>query len=199
MNKRILYRISSLLFATLIMMMYQPGAKSSVQLLPLIWQQCYGGNAGDNAGGLTRTSDGGYIMIGITTSTDLPFFHGAYDIYVVKTDSLGTLQWHRCYGGSSGEQSDAILQTSDGGYIIGGSTISTDGDVQSIGQGDGDFWVVKLDSLGDVMWENQYGGTDVDNGNGIVEVEGGYLISRSDSIFRRTDQRFSWTQRRMGY
>ncbi len=113
----------------------------------LQWQKCLGGSSLDDARSIQQTSDGGYVVAGYAYSNDgdVSGNHGnAADFWVVKLSSTGSLQWQKCLGGSGDDGVGSIQQTSDGGYIVAGSTNSNDGDVSG-NHGDLDFWVVKLD------------------------------------------------------
>ena len=112
----------------------------------LQWQKCLGGSRDDSAHSIQQTSDGGYIVAGFTDSNDgdVSGNHGGWDVWVVKLNSTGSLQWQKCLGGSDFDYAYSIQQTSDGGYIVAGGTYSNDGDVSG-NHGDMDFWVVKLD------------------------------------------------------
>jgi hypothetical protein len=92
-----------------------------------------------------RTSDGGYIIAGTSTSNDgdVTGNHGGNDFWVIKLSREGVLQWQKCLGGSKKDQANNVQQTSDGGYIIAGTSASNDGDVKW-NHRDADFWVVKL-------------------------------------------------------
>ncbi len=102
------------------------------------WQKTYGGSNFDGAA-IQQTSDGGYIMAGRTAS----FGAGSDDVWVLKLDTNGNVQWQKTYGGSGSEITPSIQQTSDGGYIVGGVT-------NFFGSGNDDIWVLKLDSNGDI-------------------------------------------------
>ncbi len=153
-------------------------AQGSIQ-----WEKTYGGSGvdrlGDYVGSMERTVDNGYILAGYSNSTDgdVTGNHGLLDIWVVKTDDMGTLQWQKSYGGSSTDAPRAIHQTSDGGYIIIGDTNSNDGDVSG-NHGDRDVWVLKINAIGDIEWHTAYGGSGQDIGKSIQSTsDGGYIVS----------------------
>ena len=142
------------------------------------WQKCYGGSSYEDAYCIKQTLDGGYIIAGTTFSNDgdVTGNHGATDIWIVKIDQLGILQWQKCYGGSNYEDIRSIQQTTDGGYIFAGWTDSWDGDI-TIHHGGDDVWVVKTDQNGQIQWQKCYGGTDNDGASGIQQTtDGGYII-----------------------
>jgi len=90
---------------------------------------------------------------------------------------MSNLQWQKSLGGSAGDQGNAIQQTSDGGYIINGSSLSTDGQVTGNHGGD-DYWVVKLNDTGAIQWEVSLGGTQSEAGNAIAQtLDGGYIVA----------------------
>jgi hypothetical protein len=103
------------------------------------WAKSYGGIAYDSAYSIQQTSDGGYIVAGITSS----FGAGETDLWVLKLDSSGSVQWQKTYGGTKGDSAYSIQQTSDGGYIMAGGT-------SSFGAGETDLWVLKLDADGNI-------------------------------------------------
>jgi hypothetical protein len=143
----------------------------------LVWNRCYGGNSDDDAIDMLKTSDNGFLLSALTLSNDgdVSYNPGTVSIWIIKTDSIGQLEWERCYGGSNWEWVYRIRETPDGGYIFIGWTNSTDGDI-SYNNGTTDMWVVKINSLGEIEWERCYGGSYIDWGQSIVLTkDGGYL------------------------
>ena len=110
------------------------------------WEKTYGGNDCDAAEDVWQTSDGGFIIVGITNS----FGAGNFDIWLIKTDGNGNELWNRTYGGRKMEYGTSVQQTSDGGYIIGGFT-------GSYGMGGNDAWLVKVDNHGNLEWNKTFG------------------------------------------
>jgi hypothetical protein len=125
------------------------------------WQKCLGGSLNDNGTSIEQTADGGYIVAGITSSNDgdITGFHGIQDYWVVKLDVTGIIQWQKCLGGTNQDQATSIWQTSDGGFTVAGVVGSNDGDVTG-NHGAEDYWVVKLDGSGTLVWQQCLGGTD---------------------------------------
>ena len=125
------------------------------------WEKSFGGSMPDWANSILSTSDGGFIFCGNTQSNDgnvLCNLHGRSDTWIVKGDSLGNIEWQRCYGGSDYETGDAIQFTPDGGYVFISATNSNDGDVTG-NHGGSDIWAVKIDHDGTLVWQKCYGGS----------------------------------------
>lgn len=145
----------------------------------IMWQKTMGGTLYDYSSFIQPTPDGGYIVAGGTSSYDgdLTGNYGFYDAWVVKLSATGAIEWQKSLGGSGSESSGDILLTSDGGYIVFGTTNSTDGDV-TVNHGGDDVWVVKLSSAGVMIWQKTYGGTGADVGCSIKHMpDGGYILA----------------------
>jgi uncharacterized delta-60 repeat protein len=139
------------------------------------WQKTYGGPSYDNVTfsiPIQQTADGGYIVAGSTTS----FGAGYGDIWVLKLNADGTIKWQKTYGGSSYDTAYSIQQTADGGYIVAGAT-------SSFGAGNGDLWVLMLDANGAVQWQKTYGGTDYESAYSIQQTtDGGYIVAGANAF-----------------
>ena len=140
------------------------------------WAKTYGGTRDDSCAEkfpIQETSDGGYIVLGTTES----FGPGGEDIWVLKLDSSGGIEWQQAYGGLYLDRGWSIQQTSDGGYIVGGAT-------SSCGAPCSDVWILKLDSSGGIEWQRTYGGTDFDGKPYIQEAaDGGYIVAGDTESF----------------
>ena len=132
----------------------------SIHAQTIRWVRCFGGSLIDECYDIQQTSDGGYIMAGVTESIDgdVTGNHGGKDYWIVKTDDWGNLQWQKCYGGTSDDIATSIRQTNDGNFIVAGYSNSGDGDV-TINHGGSDFWVIKIDAVGNLIWEKSLGGS----------------------------------------
>ena len=145
----------------------------------ITWQKSLGGNGDDEAYYIQQTSDGGYIVAGMSESVDgdVTSNHGYRDFWVVKLDSIGGIDWQKCLGGTVGDGANSIQQTTDGGYIVAGHSNSTDGDVTG-NHGSWDYWVVKLTSTGTIEWQKSLGGTGGDAAFSIqLTADGGYIVA----------------------
>ena len=131
------------------------------------WNRTFGGSQDDWGMSVQETSDGGYIIVGHTMS----FGAGEGDVYLVKTDSQGREAWNRTFGGFQDDWGMSVQETSDGGYIIVGHTMS-------FGAGEGDVYLVKIDSQGRETWSTTFGGAQDDGGQSVQETsDGGYIIA----------------------
>lgn len=146
------------------------------------WSKCFGGTSDDNATSVKQTIDGGYIVAGSTNSNngDVSGNHsntGFSDMWVIKLDSAGNILWQKCYGGSYSESASAIEQTKDSGYIVCGVAGSINGDVVGL-HNSSDYWVVKLDKTGNLVWQKCLGGTSYDNATAITQLkDSGYVVA----------------------
>ncbi len=132
----------------------------------LLWTKTYGGNASDYGYSVRQTSDGGYIIAGYTQS----FGAGGTDVYIIKTDSSGNLDWTKSYGGSSADYGYSVRQTTDGGYIVAGYT-------ESFGVA-GDVYLIRIDANGDLIWSKVFGGSQTDYCWSVRQtVDGGFILA----------------------
>ncbi|MFN0213303.1 MAG: T9SS type A sorting domain-containing protein [Saprospiraceae bacterium] len=142
------------------------------------WQKCLGGSNFDIASSVQQTSDGGYIVAGLTQSNngDVSGNHGSVDLWVTKLNSNGEIQWQRALGGSNVDVGGKIIQTNDGGYILVGFVLSNNGDISG-NHGEADFWVVKLNSSGAIQWQKTLGGSKGDEPQAIQQtLDGGFIV-----------------------
>jgi hypothetical protein len=110
----------------------------------MLWSQTYGGDQNDRGTSLVATSDGGYILAGSTREPDsYQNSDVKADFLLIKTDSLGNMEWNQKYGGTNSDSVSSIVENSDGGYTFAGSTLS-------FGAGDSDFWLVKTDAYNNI-------------------------------------------------
>ena len=134
------------------------------------WNKTYGEPTADGANSIIQTSDGGYALAGYSTDSN-----ASKDLWFVKTDSSGNMQWNRTYGGSRWDEAASVIQTSDGGYALAGTTNSLS-DVTYMPH---DCWLVKTDSDGNMIWNKTYDGDGgFDGANSLVQTsDGGYTLA----------------------
>jgi len=144
----------------------------------ILWKKCFGGTGNDEAYSIIQTLDSGFAIAGFTGSNDgdVSGNHGDVDEWVVKTDSIGNIQWQKCYGGTQFDQASSIVQTPDHGYALAGFTESNDNEVSG-NHGGGDEWVVKLDTIGNILWQKCLGGAQYDQAFSIIQtLNGNYTV-----------------------
>ncbi len=156
----------------------------------LQWQKTYGDTlGGEDAYSIKQTLDGGYIVAGYSGMSwqglgngDITSHNGNFDYWVIKLDSLGNLQWQKTLGGSSEDKACDVQQTNDGGFIVTGFTSSSNGNVSG-SRSTFDYWVVKLDAVGNIQWEKPLGGSGRDFATSIIQTtDGGYVVGGSRGI-----------------
>jgi len=133
------------------------------------WTRIYGGSGSDEAHSVMETHDGGYVITGWTSSFDAYGF----DVYLLRTDSSGDTLWTRTYGGigwSDWDGGNCVQETQGGGYIVAGITLS-------IGENSYDVYLIRTDSVGNILWTNTFGGVSFQDGYAVQETQdGGYII-----------------------
>lgn len=146
----------------------------------LDWIRSFGGSGDDSARAIVKTNDGGFAILGSTGSIDGDIatkFEEENDYWFLKFDANGILQWNKTYGGSMDDIGQSLAQTSDGGYVLTGYSMSSDGDASN-NEGFHDNWVIKLDAQGVLEWESSYGFSGHDHSYDILEAtEGGYFFT----------------------
>ena len=148
------------------------------------WEMNYGGSADDVAKSIQQTDDGGFIVVGHSRSDDgdVSGNFGKEDYWVLKLDSSGSLEWEKNYGGSNRDLAESIQQTYDGGYIVAGWSSSNDGDNAGSYESSADYWIIKLDSSGNISWEKNLGSTGLDKASSIQTMsDRGYVIFGNSS------------------
>lgn len=138
----------------------------------IIWERTFGGDRSDRGLALALTKDGGCVVAGCTASFDAR----GNDFWLIKLDPKGGVDWGKAYGGHLSEIAYSVEQTSDGGYVLAGTT-------GSYGAGADDALVLRLDSNGDILWQKAYGGSATDFAVSIRETEGGFVVSGHTASF----------------
>lgn len=133
----------------------------------IVWQKSFGGPGFEEFTAVETTADGGYVMAGSITvaGSDLNY-------WIVKTDSSGNMQWSKNYGGSSSDTANSLKPTPDGGYIIAGSSNSTNGDITA-NNGYFDYWIIKLNNSGNLLWQKSLGNEQYDYAFSIDNTDDG--------------------------
>jgi len=158
-----------------------------------LWKT-YGGEFDDEAAAIVASSDGGYAIAGTTSS----FGAGGYDFWLIKVDKNGNMEWNKTYGGTKSDVAAALVCTADGGYVMVGET-------RSYGEGESDFWLVKVDSSGNLQWNKTFGEQTADIATCVIQTnDGGYALggywlendASEDALFVKTDSsgNVQWTR-----
>lgn len=165
----------------------------------ILWQKTIGGSANDRLTIIRQTFDKGYILVGTSSSgisgEKTEDTNGGDDFWIIKTDSVGSIQWQNTIGGSGTDELLSLEQTSDSGYIVGGNSDSPiSGDKSDSSYGGKDYWIVKLDAGGNVQWNKTYGGTSTDELSSVFQTyDGGFFVagfSASDSNGIKLEHKF---------
>jgi hypothetical protein len=153
----------------------------------VIWDKIYGGSKYDSAFDIKQTNDGGYIVVGATTSNDGNVIGNHYsegqsgylaDYWVIKLNGLGNLEWQKCLGGSGNEYAYDVQQTNDGGFIIAGYSNSKDGDLQGNVGNVYNYWITKINSTGNLIWQKTLGGGSWDTAYSIEQTnDNGFIVA----------------------
>jgi len=138
------------------------------------WARTYGGSEDDFASSILQTSDGGYIVYGSTESFGVEYL----DIWILKLNIWGEIEWQKTYGEDISDYTNnaySIQKTNDGGYIIGGSI-----SVSGFGH---QFWIIKLSSNRDIIWQKSYGDDLINYAYSLQQTsDGGYIVAGNTGI-----------------
>lgn len=159
----------------------------------LQWQKCYGFSGHDQGHSLVQTPDAGYLLVGFidydgrsasTNNLNEPL-HGVGEYWAIKIDASGNEEWDQYYGGTNNDRAYAVVQTPDGGFLMVGNSESDDFDITDP-KGSYDFWAVKINANGVMLWQKNYGGTGIEIAYGLIKSHDGnyYVIgdTRSSDI-----------------
>jgi hypothetical protein len=129
------------------------------------WSYLFGGSGDDEGADIIQTSDSGYMVVGYSDSNDgdVTGHHGSLgssDVWVLKLTSTGTLDWNKCYGGSTDDEGVSLAKTQNGDLFVAGTTYSSDGDVSgNHGSSETDCWVIRISNTGTLLDQKCVGGT----------------------------------------
>jgi hypothetical protein len=141
------------------------------------WNHSYGGVDDDYFSDLIQTTDGGFALTGSTRSSGA----GQNDMWLVKTDIAGNLEWNHTYGGKHTEFANSLVQTNDGGFALAGSS-------SSYGAGSSDMWLVRTDTNGVVLWNKSFGAIAWDQAVALVQtIDGGFALAGHKTNARSVD------------
>lgn len=149
----------------------------------LLWQKTIGGIGSDFLASAKETTDGGYILGGYSSSPisgeKTQISRGYDDYWVVKLDADRNIVWSKTYGGNGFDRLTSIIQTDDGGYLMGGSSDSNiSGEKSENSRGDIDMWIIKIDASGNIIWQKTFGGSDKDWVQSMIKTpDGGYVLA----------------------
>ena len=181
MNQQSIFTITKWIF---IFCLFLIGTTVASADLVLTERFLIGGSESDEGLSVQRTTDGGYVLAGSTTSSDGNFTDSGYhigdtDAFVAKVNNKGESEWVRCIGGSGSDYAISVQQRADGGLVIVGHTTSSDGNFTDSGyQGEYDAFVAKIDATGEIEWVRCIGGTGGDIGIGIQQTpDEGFVIA----------------------
>ncbi|QNF32129.1 T9SS type A sorting domain-containing protein [Adhaeribacter swui] len=145
------------------------------------WDMLFGDEKNDNFTSVIKTTDGGYLAAGYSKSTYVrdgeTFFQGKFNYWIVKTDKRGHKLWDKTYGGQADDYLNSVIQTQDGGYLLGGSSLSgKSGNKSQDSRGDRDYWIIKVDAQGNKQWDKTYGGSKYDELKKVVQLASGEYV-----------------------
>lgn len=152
------------------------------ELGSLEWEKSFGGTEIDEARAIIKTPDGNYVIAGDTRSfnADVSSNNGLADLWIIKITPNGTLLWENTIGGSSFDVARDVINTQDGGFLLAGSSRSSDGDIAR-NNGQNDAMVVKVNSQGQLEWHKTVGGNNIDFAYGVAELNNNIIIVVGES------------------
>lgn len=173
-------QVQRLYLPTVMVLVTMTAVMSRVGTPEVIWMRTYGSIGFEHCYSMQKTPDGGFIMGGWTDS----FGNGQQDMYLVKADAQGRIQWQRSYGGAADDYGQSVRPTPDGGYVLAGYT-------QSFGSGDYDMYLVKTDSTGNLLWSRTYGGSKCDMCYCVQPTrDGGFILGGDTRSFGKNCQMY---------
>jgi len=136
----------------------------------LVWERSLGGSGIEISYDIAKTNDNGYVITGNTFSddTDVSKNNGESDVWLIKLDDNGNLIWEKTFGGTEFDAAQGIYTSLDGGFLIAGNSKSSDMDADA-NRGENDLWFIKTDENGELIWQQTFGGSDLDYGFDVIE------------------------------
>ena len=147
----------------------------------LVWEKSFGGSEIDEARAISASHDGNFIVVGDTRSSDsdIAVNNGAADVWILKISSKGSLLWEQTIGGTSFDVARSVSMTQDQGFVIAGSSRSSDNGFTNKGQNDA--LILKINSEGVLEWQQTIGGSEIDFLYDVVELEDQTIIAVGES------------------
>ncbi|WP_298505381.1 hypothetical protein [uncultured Maribacter sp.] len=154
----------------------------------LEWEKSYGFSGHDHSYDILETQDGGFFFVGFlditlarsdgyTDKSNSLTRHGVGEFWGTKIDALGNIEWRRYFGGTNNDRAHAVVQSNDGGFVMAGFSESTDFDITN-SNGGYDFWVLKINSSGELLWQNSFGGSGIEIAYDIAKTtDNAYVIT----------------------
>ncbi len=152
------------------------------------WEKSFGFSGHDHSYDILQTDDEGFFFVGFLDITSARAdgntdkggsltAHGVGEFWGTKIDPKGDLQWRGYFGGTNNDRAHAVVQADDGGFVLSGFTESDDYDISDT-RGSYDFWIVKVDRNGNLLWERSFGGTGIEISRDIAKTyDGGYVVA----------------------
>ena len=152
------------------------------------WEKSFGFSGHDHSYDLVETEDGGLFFVGFLDITSARIDgntekgntitrHGVGEFWGTKIDKKAAIQWRGYYGGTNNDRAHSVVKADDGGYVMAGFTESSDFDIEN-SRGSYDFWIVKVDDKGNLVWENSFGGTGIERAEDIAKtLDNGYVVT----------------------
>lgn len=155
----------------------------------ILWEKSFGYAGHDHAYSVIETSDGGFFMTGfldITASEGEGSSvrnnrHGIGEFWCHKLDANGNLEWRNYFGGTNNDRAYDVVQANDGGFVVAGFSESNDFDI-SDSKGSYDYWVVKLNTVGELIWDKSLGGSEIDQARSIIKTDDNAYIIAGNSF-----------------
>ena len=136
----------------------------------LVWERSFGGSGIEISYDIAKTTDNGYVITGNTFSndSDVSKNNGESDVWLIKLADNGNLLWEKTFGGTQFDAAQGVHTSMDGGFLIAGNSKSSDMDAVS-NMGENDLWLIKTDDNGELIWQQTFGGSDLDYGFDVIE------------------------------